>query len=67
MSRVERIDGITVIPCGESDGLGNLEPAATALVLAAKPVTMKLSEEIEKEVERNEMVFAALGSLAESW
>ncbi|GLJ12560.1 hypothetical protein SUGI_0193510 [Cryptomeria japonica] len=49
------------MPCGKPHGLGNLEPTNMNLVLVAKLVTVKLIEEIEKEVEHNEMVFVGLG------
>ncbi|GLJ17530.1 hypothetical protein SUGI_0304850 [Cryptomeria japonica] len=57
--RTDRCDHC-LIPCDESDGLGNLEPAATTLVSTTKLITVKLSKEIEKEVEHNEIVFASL-------
>ncbi|GLJ31105.1 hypothetical protein SUGI_0622690 [Cryptomeria japonica] len=46
---------------GVSHDTGNSALATTTLVPAAKSIFVIISEEFEKEVEKNEMVFAELG------
>ncbi|GLJ23760.1 hypothetical protein SUGI_0450630 [Cryptomeria japonica] len=54
-----------LISCGESfpHGPKSLKPYATTLVPVAKSLIVKLTEEIEKEIEHNERIFVGLGLL----